>query len=419
MDEKSLRLLYNKVILLTKKNYHNGTIESLSELWEFKMESNKIIETVYPDAINFILKKFEIGSCYSTWPETSGIYCVYNKINKKCIVGLTKRQFKKRWSDYKTGLRGNRYKNTILQNNYNKYGENEIIFGILEEIDPINIDALKNRENYWIDFLKSRKEENGFNLRDGGNLNVFSDVIKQNMSIASYKKLNRFYRFKSPSGEIVDAQDLPSFCSLNGDLTPQKMVDVFTGRIKSYKGYTSVDSNFTPKKNRSIKVISPTGEEYTINRFDKFSKEHGLSPSCLAMLASGKHEQHFGWRLKFPIQKEKKQKKKKECELRTPLGEVIRIDDLLDFSKKNELNYRCLCRVSNGNLSSYKGYTHKNSTCETKYQKKTSFISPLGEEFLIIGPIKKFCISNDLNYSLMTEVKNGNRKHHKGWKLKK
>lgn len=60
-----------------------------------------------------------------------GIYRIRNIINDKCYYGSTK-NIKRRWTRHKSQLKYGRHENIILQRAWNKYGEKNFIFEIVE-----------------------------------------------------------------------------------------------------------------------------------------------------------------------------------------------------------------------------------------------------------------------------------------------
>lgn len=116
--------------------------------------------------------------------KISGIYCIENKIDKKKYIGFSV-NIKGRWNYHKSFLNKNNHDNSYLQNSWNKYGENNFIFYILEECDK---DKLEEREIYFIDLYQSKDRDNGYNLSDGGNGNfgwIPTDETKIKKSLAS------------------------------------------------------------------------------------------------------------------------------------------------------------------------------------------------------------------------------------------
>lgn len=77
---------------------------------------------------------------------SSGIYQIENKINSKVYIGSSN-NIKRRWQKHKALLRHNKHPNSHLQAAWNKYGEDNFIFSIIE---LCNIDSLLDREQYFI-----------------------------------------------------------------------------------------------------------------------------------------------------------------------------------------------------------------------------------------------------------------------------
>ena len=94
--------------------------------------------------------------------EVSGIYKIKNIINGKVYIGQTY-NLKYRWSRHKSDLNNNRHHNKHLQNAWNKYGEDNFRFEIIEYCP---LDKIDEREIYWINTFNSIKD--GYNLCDGG-----------------------------------------------------------------------------------------------------------------------------------------------------------------------------------------------------------------------------------------------------------
>ena len=61
-----------------------------------------------------------------------GIYVIRNIINDKCYYGSAK-NIKRRWTKHKSQLKYNRHENVILQRAWNKYGEENFMFEIVEK----------------------------------------------------------------------------------------------------------------------------------------------------------------------------------------------------------------------------------------------------------------------------------------------
>ena len=111
------------------------------------------------------------------------VYIIKNIINEKVYIGSSITPVK-RFNVHKFELRNNKHGNKHLQRAWNKYGESNFIFGIVEYINFIkNIEGMKKlleeREQYYADqYPKSRK----YNIRP---------IVKSNLGIKHSKKTRK------------------------------------------------------------------------------------------------------------------------------------------------------------------------------------------------------------------------------------
>lgn len=116
---------------------------------------------------------------------TVGIYIIKNIVNNKCYIGQSQ-NIETRIREHKYLLRNNKYGNLKIQNAWNKYGEDNFVFEVIEEC---SIDELDEKEIFYIQEYDSHA--NGYNNTDGGG-GVrgwkHSDEFKQKMSLSN--KLN-------------------------------------------------------------------------------------------------------------------------------------------------------------------------------------------------------------------------------------
>lgn len=83
----------------------------------------------------------------------SGIYLISSLHNNKYYVGQAI-NIKRRFNEHLSKLRTDKHYSKYLQRHFNKYGESDLVFSILEIVDNPNKYNLSEREQYWIDTLK-------------------------------------------------------------------------------------------------------------------------------------------------------------------------------------------------------------------------------------------------------------------------
>jgi group I intron endonuclease len=109
----------------------------------------------------------------------SGIYCIRNIKNDKIYIGQST-NIASRFREHRSNLKNNRHGNQHLQNSWNKYGELNFSFEILEKCD---IKDLDDREQYFIKYYKSNIKNYGYNYESGGHKNkMLSDDTKKKIS---------------------------------------------------------------------------------------------------------------------------------------------------------------------------------------------------------------------------------------------
>ena len=119
--------------------------------------------------------------------NTIGIYCIENTINNKKYIGQSV-EIENRWSKHRSELNKNKHDNDYLQKSWNKYGEKNFKFYVLE---CCNKEQLDERECYYIDLYNTLNENYGYNLKTGGQ---FGNAVElQEVKIKKSESLKKFY----------------------------------------------------------------------------------------------------------------------------------------------------------------------------------------------------------------------------------
>ena len=90
------------------------------------------------------------------------IYMTTNMINGKKYIGSSKDVYN-RWNQHLTELRKGKHTKHI-QAAYYKYGEESFVFMVIELV--YDLTQLVPREQIWLDYYESYKQENGYNIRE-------------------------------------------------------------------------------------------------------------------------------------------------------------------------------------------------------------------------------------------------------------
>ena len=215
-----------------------------------------------------------------------GIYQIRNVINGKVYIGSTIRNFKVRWKEHRSELRSNRHHSRHLQNAWNKYGESNFSFEIVEYVtNNITERVLLNKEQSYFD---NRKPE-------------------YNRSLTTYTTFPKIRKGKTftlvKNGISVTFTNLAKFCREN-NLDESNLRAVTKGRIPDYEGYHLPDkvvrkgkgSNGISKKCRdnSAKANSRTFTLYYKNKkimiynLAKYCRENNLGESSMRHVIKGR-----------------------------------------------------------------------------------------------------------------------------------
>ena len=93
--------------------------------------------------------------------KKQGVYAIRNLVNGKMYIGSTVNPFGRRFGCHKKRLRKGTHHSSHLQASWNKYGEENFDFEIVEITEP---DLCREREGYYINLYKTLDPKYGYNV---------------------------------------------------------------------------------------------------------------------------------------------------------------------------------------------------------------------------------------------------------------
>ena len=239
------------------------------------------------------------------------IYQVRNIINDAVYIGsILKREPRHRWNAHKRDLRGNYHHSPHLQRAWNKYGESNFVFEILEKVDG---DVLP-REQWYLD---NRKK----NYLPKLNYNVC--WIAGNCQGRTFTKSSL-----------------------------QKMSKSHIGQKQTPKAKAQQQATWAKKCKRPYSFASPDGVVYNnVKNLRAFGREHGIDATSLRFLWSGRNRYSNGWTktgVSLP-----------QYELRSPNGTISRGMLLKTLCINAEVRYKSIHRRCIKQHKPHKGWMAK------------------------------------------------------------
>lgn len=216
--------------------------------------------------------------------KIAGIYSLTNKTTGKRYIGQTV-YLNGRKGDHLLNLRRNQHDNDYLQKAFNKYGEEDFIFEVLEVVPKLengtnDKDKLTEREQYWMDYYKSWNRYYGYNINPSASINPMQGKTHTEEARAKISEAakGRVLSEEAKQKLIDSRKDKPS-----DSREKQVKVDYSTRKIGTAK---RIEFEYY------IKDLE--GDEHIFNNLTEFCRNHNLSQSHFRnMLNHGKF--YKGW----------------------------------------------------------------------------------------------------------------------------
>jgi len=177
----------------------------------------------------------EIPAVTDLPPRSSGVYQIRCIPTGKVYIGSAV-DLQHRWEQHRRSLRRDDHRNIHLQYAWDKYGEQNFEFSVLEFVEASD---LLRAEQEWINRTGCADRNVGFNIYDvaGSPGDINAQVWEG---------------FIDPDGNEVTITNLQEFCRQHG-LDHSSMIRLAGGqsKLKSYKGWTHQNS---PRQREYVKT---------------------------------------------------------------------------------------------------------------------------------------------------------------------
>jgi group I intron endonuclease len=209
-----------------------------------------------------------------------GIYKIRNIINDKFYIGSAK-DIKRRWRRHKCGLRGNKHENLVLQRAWNKYGEENFVFEIVEicemkELLELEQKYLDLKPQYNIGIVAS----GGDNITNNPNRDDIIKNIKNSLKLRvdNMNENERKMRFSMPKEKNPNWKGgkTYNYCKCGKKISPKSIhcnkCRPRSGKENPFfnKSHTDETKNTLSKKRKGV-YIGSQNIKFTIDNIEYFS----------------------------------------------------------------------------------------------------------------------------------------------------
>jgi len=194
----------------------------------------------------------------------SGIYQIRNKKNGKVYIGSAV-DIERRWRVHKRLLKQNKHHSRHLQRSYNKHGECNFIFEVLEGVEDKNL--LLESEQRWMDKTRCCDDKIGYNICPTAGSNLGKKATGEQKKARSERTTGE----KNPmfgKGHLVSGENngmfgktgekCPMFGKTHSLKTKKKISEANLGKKLSPETKKKLSEAFTGEKNPNF---GRTGEK--------------------------------------------------------------------------------------------------------------------------------------------------------------
>lgn len=230
-----------------------------------------------------------------------GIYLITNTVNGNRYIGSSNNIRKRLWK-HRALLRNNKHENAHLQNAWNKYGEKQFIYSILE---ICKLEEQFQREQFYIDTLKPEynivPEVNNSKLSEESKIKMSKSRLEgfkngtikvtHNTPVYVYNSNGEFVGYWESITKAAKALNIDRECA-------RKVLKGIYTQIKGYKLFTEKQETVEPFKKPTNKsydrrrtyIVQSDEETLTFHGMREIADYFGISIKSLRQYTTGKHK---------------------------------------------------------------------------------------------------------------------------------
>jgi group I intron endonuclease len=214
-----------------------------------------------------------------------GIYQIKSLKTNKIYVGKSV-ELEKRKDKHFAPLRKGKHYNTHLQRHFDKYGEADLQYSVIEYTQELDKKSLSEREIYWIK-LKGAYGNGNFNQTSGGETGA-GETKRRKIRLKNIKTNEiRSFESLSEAGRQLGISPSDIHRLLDGE------------RVKRLGEWTKTSCDYSKVKTKSQKKFTLYHNEHpTFTGHNKaaFARQIGVAPQVINNLIKGKFSTCKGWR---------------------------------------------------------------------------------------------------------------------------
>lgn len=188
----------------------------------------------------------------------TGIYRILNKLTGDVYIGSASRSFRNRFNEHTSKLKNNKHHSIYLQRAWNKYGEENFKFEILQVVIFNKKEELIEVEQHYLDNIKptynmrlTADNNLGMKLREETKeklriINTGTNSHRYGKHHSEESKLRikesnckNKYKVTNPNGISETVTNLSDYCK-QYNLSRSNLCNVIAGKRQHHKGYTAI-----------------------------------------------------------------------------------------------------------------------------------------------------------------------------------